>query len=136
MAHAVFADMVKKAGLDSSIKVDSCGTGGWHAGEDAHSGTRKVLEKHNVPHNHRARQITRADLSADYLIPMDKDNLHGIEYLGEATGECRLLLHYAPQTGHTEVPDPYYDGRFDEVYTLVEAGCRALLEHIRHKESV
>jgi len=28
------------------------------------------------------------------------------------------------------VPDPYYDGRFAEVYRLVEQGCQGLLEHI------
>jgi protein-tyrosine phosphatase len=29
-----------------------------------------------------------------------------------------------------DVPDPYYNGRFDEVYDLVEQGGRGLLERI------
>jgi protein-tyrosine phosphatase len=29
-----------------------------------------------------------------------------------------------------DVPDPYYNGRFDEVYELVEQGGRGLLERI------
>ncbi|NTV63722.1 MAG: low molecular weight phosphotyrosine protein phosphatase, partial [Oscillochloris sp.] len=32
-----------------------------------------------------------------------------------------------------EVPDPYYNGRFDEVYALVFAGCRGLLDQIRRE---
>jgi len=31
----------------------------------------------------------------------------------------------------TEVPDPYYTGNFDEVYELVDQGCRALLNGIK-----
>jgi low molecular weight protein-tyrosine phosphatase len=136
MAHAIFADLVKKSGLENRISVDSCGTGGWHAGEPAHPGTARVLEKHGIRHAHSARQITKADLTADYLIAMDRQNLRGIQSIGETTGEHGLLLEYAPELQQSEVPDPYYDGRFDEVYTLVETGCKALLDHIREKEGL
>lgn len=136
MAHAIFADLIGKAGLDNRIAVDSCGTGGWHAGEPAHPGTVRVLEKHGIRHPHIARQITKADLAAEYLVAMDKHNLRGIQLLGDPAGECGLLLEYAPGLQQSEVPDPYYDGRFDEVYDLVETGCRALLDHIREKEKL
>ena len=32
-AHGVFQAMLEREGLTGSIEVDSCGTGGWHAGE-------------------------------------------------------------------------------------------------------
>jgi len=34
------------------------------------------------------------------------------------------------------VPDPIYDGKFEQVYELVEAGCRGLLDHIRTKHDL
>jgi protein-tyrosine phosphatase len=35
-----------------------------------------------------------------------------------------------------DVPDPYYSGNFEEVYRLVEAGCRGLLAHIRREHGL
>jgi len=46
------------------------------------------------------------------------------------------LLDFAPNAPTRDVPDPYYDGRFAEVYTLVEQGCRGLLEHIIQAEKL
>lgn len=137
MAEAVFQHLVEQAGLTDKISVDSCGTGGWHAGEPPHPGTRKVLENHAVPYLHQARQISQLDLTgADYLIAMDQDNLQDIRNLGPARGETALLLSYAPQLEIREVPDPYYTNRFEEVYQMVDAGCRGLLAHIRQKEDL
>jgi len=51
----------------------------------------------------------------------------------KATAKIIPLLNYALDTGVTEVPDPYYDGRFAEVYALVDAACDGLLEEIRRE---
>jgi protein-tyrosine phosphatase len=137
MAEAVFQHMVRGAGLDSQITVDSCGTGGWHAGEPPHSGTRQVLEKNEIPYQHQARQIGQVDLGqSDYLIAMDGDNLGDIQRMGPTGAEVALLLSYAPELNIREVPDPYYTNRFDEVYQMVDSGCRGLLTHIRQKENL
>jgi low molecular weight protein-tyrosine phosphatase len=137
MAEAILQDMVRQAGLNDHITVDSCGMGAWHVGDSPHRGTRRVLEAHAIPYHHRARQIALDDLStADYLIALDSDNLAGIQRLGDTAAEVALLLTYAPQLGLIDVPDPYYTDRFDETYELVEAGCRGLLNHIRDKEAL
>jgi protein-tyrosine phosphatase len=135
MAEAVFRNLVHQAGLDDQIKVDSCGTGSWHIGEAAHSGTQAVLRQHGIPCHHTARKLSKGDLAeADYLIAMDKENLEDIHRFGETRAETGLLLNYAPTLGLQEVPDPYYTNRFEEVYNLVEAGCAGLLAHIRQEE--
>jgi protein-tyrosine phosphatase len=36
MAHAVFRHMVRDAGLEGQVAVDSAGIGGWHTGEPPH----------------------------------------------------------------------------------------------------
>jgi protein-tyrosine phosphatase len=141
MAEAVFQDMVNKAGLDEAIITDSAGTGGWHAGEPAHSGTLAILSKNNIPYNGRARQLERHDLDDfDYVLAMDRENLSYI--LRVSTGahaEITLFLYYAKQAGlvnTVEVPDPYYDNRFNRAYILIQSGCKALLDHIRQTEGI
>lgn len=141
MADAVFQDMVKKAGLSDQIRVDSAGTGGWHTGEQAHRGTRKVLRDNQIPYDGRARQLSRLDFDDfDYLLAMDRSNLNNIRRMMDDTdAEIRLFLSYANQAGLTdveEVPDPYYDNRFEYVYDLVQKGCQALLDHIREQHNL
>ncbi|MCC6904668.1 MAG: low molecular weight phosphotyrosine protein phosphatase [Anaerolineae bacterium] len=131
MAEAVFAHMVSEAGLSGQITTDSCGIGNWHEGQTAHTGTLDVLSKHQIPYDGRARQIRAHDLAAEYLIAMDLENVTGIKRLGAAQGEVALLLDYADGIEEMEVPDPYFNGRFDHVYSLVTAGCQGLLDHIR-----
>lgn len=136
MAEAVFYQKVQAAGLTAQIQVDSAGTGGWHEGERAHSGTLRVLKAHNIAYNGRARQIVRADLgNFHYILAMDNSNLRHLLSMqtDPARAEVQLFLHYAHKAGLVdvqEVPDPYYDGRFEYVYSLVEKGSQALLDEI------
>jgi protein-tyrosine phosphatase len=138
MAEAVFQHLVNEAGLSSKFSLDSAGTGGWHAGETAHRGTLKVLKEHNIPYDGRARQFVRTDLDKfDYVVAMDKENLSGINQYHGDRAEVRLFLDYAVEAGTVslnEVPDPYYDGRFEQTYELVTLGCKALLDHIRAEQ--
>ena len=141
MAEAVFQDKVNKAGLSNEILVDSAGTSRWEVGKPAHPGTLHVLRKLGIPYNGRSRQIVREDLNTyDYVLAMDRENLSFI--LPSASGtraEIRLFLSYAEQAGLVsvdEVPDPYHDDRFEDVYRLIERGCQALLDHIRQTEKV
>jgi protein-tyrosine phosphatase len=139
LAEAVFQHMVNAAGLANEIMVDSAGTSSLHVAEKAHDGTLKVLKKHNISYDGRARLFVRRDLSDfDYILAMDSENLGSIKRVagGQSDGEIALFLSYANAAGLTsvqEVPDPYYDGRFDDVYTLIEKGNRALLDHIRQQ---
>ncbi len=136
MAEAIFMDKVQRAGLERQITADSCGTGGWHAGDAPHPGTQRILREHGIPSNHQARQITRGDLRADYLIAMDRENLDGIRQLGDTSAEVGLLLDYVPELNVREVPDPYYSEYFDETYRLIEVGCEKLLAHIRRQNNL
>ncbi len=141
MAEAVFQNMINQAGLSTEFVIDSAGTGGWHTGERAHSGTLAVLQRHGIPYDGRARQIERRDLDEfDYVLAMDRENLSYI--LRNSSGiraEIGLFLSTAWERGlvHTDqVPDPYFDNNFDRTYELIARGCSALLDHIRLAESV
>jgi protein-tyrosine phosphatase len=132
MAEAVFRHLVAQAGLSDHIHADSAGIGAYHVGEPPHHGTRRVLRERGISYTHSARLVTPNDLRHfDYIIALDSENLADLDAMARATNvQPRLLLEYAPAAELHNVPDPYYSGRFDEVYDLVEQGCRGLLERI------
>jgi protein-tyrosine phosphatase len=132
MAEAVLRHKVAGAGLSGRVVVDSAGTGHWHAGEPPHRGTRQLLRAKGISDEGMvARQITPDDLETfDYVLTMDAANLRDVGRLGAGRAVTRPLMDYAPDLGVSEVPDPYYDGRFEEVYRLVDAACDGLLAQI------
>lgn len=141
MAEAVFQDLVDRAGLSSHFAIDSAGTGPWHVGERAHSGTLNILKRNGIIYKGRARQISRADLeNYDYVLAMDRSNLAVIQRLAQGTSaQVMMFLHPANQAGTVqtdEVPDPYYSDNFDYVYNMVLRGAQALLAHIRAAHSL
>jgi protein-tyrosine phosphatase len=139
MAEAVFQHLVDQAGLSDEIEVDSAGTGDWHVGETPHHGTRNVLQKHGIEYDGRARQIRRADFGQfDYILAMDGSNLADVRRMmpDDSSAEVRRFLEFAPDASKQDVPDPYYNGRFEEVYQLVRQGAEGLLAHIRAEKGL
>jgi protein-tyrosine phosphatase len=139
MAEAVFQELVDEAGLHDAILVDSAGTSDWHVGERAHHGTRRVLRAHGIEYEGRSRQITVADFSRfDYILAMDDSNLDDLRAMQPKDSRAVIarFLDFAPDLPTREVPDPYYDGRFEEVYRLVMQGAQALLAHIREERGL
>jgi len=138
MAEAVFRHLVRQHQLEDQIVVDSAGTAHWHVGEPPHSGTLRELTVHGIEtDNLVARQLVRRDLeSADYLIAMDRENYAAIQRLGAIKGRLQLFMDLLPEEGIRDVPDPYYEGNFDEVYRLVETGARRLFDQIRQEHGL
>jgi protein-tyrosine phosphatase len=140
MAEGFFQHLVDEAGLSDQIEVDSAGTIHWNEGRLAHRGTRDVLRRRGIAYDGRARQVEMADLlDADYLIAMDTENVSYLRQMASRetlNGKLYLLLDFAPPGFPQVVPDPIYDGKFERVYSLVEAGCRGLLDHIRAKHGL
>ncbi len=140
MAEGVFQHLVNEAGLADRIAVDSTGTSDWHVGDPAHAGTRAVLRDHGIAYRGRSRQVTPLDLQrATFVVAMDMSNvrtLQRLDYDDRLDGKLHLLLDFAPAGSPRDVPDPYYDGNFEQVYALVEAGCAGLLHHIREEHNL
>lgn len=138
MAEAVFQNLVNEAGLSDQIAVDSAGTGSWHVGERAHSGTRRILKKHGISYNGRARQVRPSDMVEEhnYIVAMDQGNWDDLRRRFGPHPRLYRLLDFADHGEMRNVPDPYYTGDFETVYQLVADGCRGLLAAIREKEGV
>lgn len=136
-AHGVFAALVERDGLAASIEVDSCGTGGWHAGEPAdRRATREAGARGYDLRPLRARQLRADDFRRfDYILAMDASNLADLQAACPADCSARLglFLEFAPGRREREVPDPYYGGDegFAHVLDLVEEASEGLLREIR-----
>lgn len=116
--------------LAPEATVDSAGTSDWHIGNPPYAPAIAAAEGRGYRMSDlRARQFTVEDFSRfDLIIAMDSENLTDIEALRPAgsTTPVRLMLDYAPESGVTDVPDPYYTRDFDGALDLVEAACRRL----------
>jgi protein-tyrosine phosphatase len=137
LAEGVFVHLAIERGVRHLLTVDSCGTGGWHAGEPPDVRSRAVAQRNGVELFGAARQVRPATDFAgfDLLIPMDVSNRESLLHSGAPEGKTHLLRMYDPhQHGSGErdviVPDPYYGGEsgFDDVYAMVHAACRGLLD--------
>ncbi|KAA3662838.1 MAG: low molecular weight phosphotyrosine protein phosphatase [Chloroflexi bacterium] len=138
MAEAVFQKLVDDAGLSDQIIVDSAGTGSWHLGEQAHSGTRRILQQHGITYEGRARKVRDSDMKNEstYIIAMDDSNMSDLMRLYGEHPRLYRLLDFATNAAEKNVPDPYYSGNFEIVYQLVSDGSRGLLATIRREEGL
>lgn len=105
--------------------IDSAGTGGWHSGEPPDpraiaEGARRGYDLNPL----RARQIRQDDFGRfDLVVAMDAQNLRQIR----AIQPCASKTQIRRLLGDRDVPDPYYNGGFSQMFDLIELGCRNLL---------
>jgi protein-tyrosine phosphatase len=139
-AEGVMRRLLRDAGLEDTIEIDSAGTGGWHAGEPPDARATEAARLRGVRLEGAARQVTAADFEDfDLIVAMDRANLRELLALApdeEAAEKVRLLREFDPASadaGDLDVPDPYYGGErgFERVLDLVEAACRGLLGELR-----
>lgn len=134
--EGVMRHLLAEAGIDDRVEVDSAGTGAWHVGEQADARARATARSRGLSLTSIARQFVTRDLDEfDYVIAMDRSNLRNIERLvggRPRRAAIHLLRSLDPNsTDALDVPDPYYEDNFDEVFDICEAGCRGLLVRIR-----
>lgn len=136
MAEAVFRARVKEKGWEDRFEIASCGTGKWHIGERPHPGTLEILDKHGIPHEGMRAQYLSGDeiLSYDYIIAMDRSNVENLEKMDVPRERVQMLTDFVPGSEGIDVPDPYFDGRFDFVYDLVSTGTENLLRAIAEEK--
>ena len=129
--------LVREAGLERAVEIDSAATGAWHIGEQADDRTRAAGERRGFCVDSIARQVVLADFERfDYLVAMDAGHVRELERMAptrEARSKVRLLRSFDPASpAGAAVPDPYYGGAdgFEEVLDICEAGCRGLLAEL------
>jgi len=135
--------LVREAGLEQQILIDSAGTAGYHTGEAPDRRARAAGARRGITIDGAARQFKRGDFQRfDYVLAMDSANLDDLAELasdGAARQRLHLLRSFDPKTPNgADVPDPYYGGDdgFDDVLDLCLAACRPLLERIRREHAL
>jgi protein-tyrosine phosphatase len=144
-AEGVMRALVREAGLEQQIELDSAGTGGWHVGESPDARATDAARRRGFALEGAARKVRPRDFEEfDLIIAMDAANLRALQRLApdeHAREKVRLLREWgqaeSQSCGDLDVPDPYYGGPddFDRVLDIVHASCAALLEQLRSHDT-
>lgn len=133
MAEFVMKDKLVRAGLGEAVQVESAALHTDEIGSDIHRGTRKILEQYGIPFAPRAAHLVRREDydRFDYIVGMDEYNRRDMMRLfkNDPEEKCSLLLDWVGLS--RDVADPWYTGDFETTFDDVDAGCTALLEHLK-----
>lgn len=133
LAEGVFQHLAAQRGVLERFRVDSAGTGGWHAGNPADPRSAAVARKHEIDLPSRARQVRPAETDDwDLVLAMDRQNMDDLIGLGFHPDRVRLMRSFDASAGDADVPDPYYGGPegFDDVYAMLVRACEGLLDEL------
>jgi len=142
LAEGIFLHHLNRRNAAHRFRVDSAGTGGWHAGERPDHRALEVAMRRGVQLPSLARQVTRADLRLfDHLVCMDRSNRRHLQELGASEEKLSLMLQHHPArsgdgglggSSELDVPDPYYGGLddFERVFDLLDAACAVLADRL------
>ena len=130
-------DLVQKSGLEQSFQIESAATSFEEIGNPVYPLAKRELAAHGISCvGKTARHLEKRDYADyDYLIGMERVNLNNMRRIcgGDPDGKMYLLLDFAEKPG--EIDDPWYTGRFSEVYDQILSGCRGLLDQCRGKKA-
>lgn len=133
-AEGVFRTLAAQNDLD--VIVDSCGTASHHNGEQPD--TRAMFEASLRGFDLSRQRSTLLKISDftnfDYIMCMDNANLQNVLSLSpqSTNAQIELFLNYAPTQALREVPDPYYEDNFSDVFDLIEQASLGLIDHIKN----
>lgn len=132
MAEFVFKDMLNKEGINN-ISVSSSATSYEEIGNDTHYGTKRVLDKYNIPYTKRkAVHFEKSDYkNFDLIIVMDKNNIRNLLRIigSDKDNKVHMLLEYGNNI--RDISDPWYTGNFEKTYDDIVEGCTGLLNYIK-----
>ncbi len=128
MAEFVFADLVKKAGLESRFDISSAAASDESIGQDVYPSSKRCLKAHGVPcPTHVAHKLTPKEAEeCDLLLCMDSRNLRYLAWISPLASSKAVFLGEYGLNG-AEIEDPWYTGDFDGVYDQIELCCKELL---------
>ena len=136
MAEGLLRHRLVQRGLGDRLRIDSAGTGGWHAGSAPDRRAILVCAEHGIDiRAQRARQLSIADYDHfDLILCADRDTLFSVRSLQPSplSAEIALLLQWAGAS-LSEVPDPYNGSEddFRRVYRLLDSAADGLLARLQ-----
>ncbi|KAJ6574963.1 phosphotyrosine protein phosphatase [Mycena capillaripes] len=132
MGEAVLAAAAKKRGLN--IVVDSCGTAGYHVGEDPDD---LILNtQHKIPISHHSRKLTSSDFTEfTHILASDESNLRNIKRVMPANSTADIRLWGSYSDGKV-IADPWYGdlSGFETTFQQCTSLSEAFLDHLESKQ--
>ena len=138
-AEGIMKKLTDNRGLADSVRVDSAGTYGGHAGEPADQRMRMAASKRGYDLTSISRKIRMDDFfNFDMIIVMDDDNYENVSRLApdiESLDKIHRMTDFCRKHDVPYVPDPYYGGSrgFENVLDILEDACTGLLDEIACK---
>ena len=125
MAEYILKDMAVKAGIANKLEIASVAASREELGNPLYPPARRELDKHGIPFgNHRARQITQADLAYyDRIYYMDSRNRSYLNRMFPGETKFQPFLD-------RDVADPWYSGDFTATWQDLEEGCQKVLQEV------
>lgn len=139
-AEAVFNALIEKYGLQSELLCDSAGTDAYHSGDQADYRMKQFAHKRGYRLTSISRRVNpTCDFDRfDYIIGMDKQNVHDLKALARNENDRKkisLITDYCSDKKYDSVPDPYYGGAagFELVLDILEDACEGLIRELQEK---
>ena len=136
-AEEIMRVLVKNAGLENDIEVDSAGILSYHEGELPDSRMRMHASRRGYNLVHRSRPICTFDFyNFDMIVGMDDRNIQDlIDRAPDLESEKKIyrMTDFCHSKMVDYVPDPYYGGAqgFENVLDILEDACEGLLEELK-----
>ena len=133
MAEFIMKRMAEDAGVSDQFQIDSAATSYEEIGNPVYPPARRELAAHGISCSGKtARHLEKTDYSFyDYLVGMDSFNLRNMQRIcgGDPEKKMYLMRDFTDHTG--DIDDPWYTGRFSEVYKQILEGCEGLLKKLK-----
>ncbi|MDO4928255.1 MAG: low molecular weight protein-tyrosine-phosphatase [Corynebacterium sp.] len=133
MAHVVLQSAIEDAGFERKVQVSSCGTGGWHVGQQADSRALSELRRAGFDGSwHRAAQLGPEHVGADLYLALDQGHARSLKRSGISEQHIRLVRSFDPKAQSKDVPDPYYGSQedFGVALSQIEAAIPGIMQWI------
>lgn len=135
-AEGIMKKLVKDAGLEDTIEIDSAGIMGYHEGELPDARMRRHASRRGYILDSYSRPVRVKDFfNFDLIIGMDNHNIEDLKEKApdlDSVAKIHQMTEYARELTHDYVPDPYYggDAGFELVLDILEDACAGLLKQL------
>ena len=136
-AEEIMRTLLKHAGLEKVVEVDSAGLISYHQGEQADPRMRSHALRRGYHITHLSRPLRMTDFyDFDLIIGMDDINISRLHELApslEEESKIHRMTEFCVNKIADHIPDPYYGGAqgFENVIDLLEDACGGLLQKIQ-----
>ncbi|HKM34844.1 MAG TPA: low molecular weight protein-tyrosine-phosphatase [Lachnospiraceae bacterium] len=135
MGEYILKDMVTQRGIGDEFYIESAAISTEEIGNPVYPPAKKELRKHGIScDGHHARQVCKSDYEKfDMIIVMEDFHVNILRqrfFGGDPENKIKLCMALVGKP-FEKVDDPWYTGKFEEVYNQITEACKGLLKEYR-----